>query len=155
MRARRLPEGLHVATTSTSPPALQQAPRSGTTKRAVAVTIAGQRLSLKSDADEGYVQLLADYVDEKIKELGPRTAQVASHEVAVLAALRIADDLFRERRGRVELRRRVRAEVKRMLGSLPGSVETLPGGSREIESAAGIAGVADAAEVAGSEGSKA
>ena len=125
-------------------------------KKSVAVTIAGLRLSLKSDADAAYVQLLADYVDEKIKELGPRSSQVAPHEAAVLAALRIADDLFRERRARSELRRRVRAEVQHMVSVLPpGSTDVaeiagafpLAGGPQIMSEVAGVVHVSELSQM--------
>jgi cell division protein ZapA len=84
-------------------------------RRSFAVTIAGQRYVLKSDADEKYVQSLADFVDDKIREVQKASKQVATHQVAILAALQIADSLFREKRGRAELRRRVKESSRRML----------------------------------------
>lgn len=87
-------------------------------KRSFAVTIAGQRISLKSDADESYVQLLAELVDEKVRELGPRGARSSASEVALLAALRIADELLRERKRRAELRQQVRTQAQRLLDEI-------------------------------------
>jgi cell division protein ZapA len=83
-------------------------------KRSIAVTIAGQRYTIKSDAEESYVHSLATLVDDKIKQVqrGAKTAQPAA--VAVLAALQLADDLQRERAGRAELRRRVREKSRAM-----------------------------------------
>ncbi len=77
-------------------------------KRPVPVTIAGQRYTIKSDAEEAYVQSLAAMVDDKVKEVqrGAKTAPLQA--VAVLAALQIADELVRERDRRQDLRRRVR-----------------------------------------------
>jgi cell division protein ZapA len=77
-------------------------------KRSVPVTIAGQRYTIKSDAEEAYVQSLAELVDERIRQVqrGAKTAGLQS--VAVLAALQLADELVRERDGRAALRRRVR-----------------------------------------------
>ena len=92
-------------------------------KRSVAVTIAGQRFSLKSDADESYVQLLAETVDSRVRELQKRSRQAGLQEAAVLTALQLADDLLRERRKRADLRRKVREQAQRLLGELPaGSV---------------------------------
>ena len=89
-------------------------------KRSVAVTIAGQRFSLKSDADESYVQLLAESVDTRVRDLQKRSRQAGLQEAAVLVALQLADDLLRERRQRDDLRRRVREQAKRMLLELQG-----------------------------------
>ena len=84
-------------------------------KRSVAVTIAGQRYTIKSDADEAYVQTLADLVDQKVKEVQRGAKTAAPHAVVALAALQIADELarsqeelVRERSRRADLRRRVR-----------------------------------------------
>jgi cell division protein ZapA len=81
-------------------------------KRSVAVTIAGQRYTIKSDADEAYVHSLAGVVNDKIKEVqkGAKTAPLQA--VAVLAALQFADELERERARRTELRKRVREKSR-------------------------------------------
>ena len=84
-------------------------------KRSVAVTINGQRYTIKSDAEEAYVHALADLVDQKVREVQRGAKTAAPHAVAVLAALQIADELSRsqqeltrERSRRADLRRRVR-----------------------------------------------
>ena len=86
-----------------------------TLKRSVAVTIAGQHYTIKSDAEEAYVQSLASLVDQKVREVQRGAKTAAPHAVAVLAALQIADELARsqqelttERGRRADLRRRVR-----------------------------------------------
>ncbi len=81
-------------------------------KRSVAVTIAGQRYTIKSDADEAYVHSLAGVVNDKIKEVqkGAKTAPLQA--VAVLAALQLADELERERVRRSDLRKRVREKSR-------------------------------------------
>ena len=84
-------------------------------KRSVAVEIAGQRYVIKSDADEAYVHELAHYVDGRIDELRRATRTVSTPQVAILAALNIADDLFRERREGGELKRKVRERTKAVL----------------------------------------
>ncbi len=82
------------------------------------MTIAGQSYALKSDADEAYVQFLAGFVDEKIRDAQRRSKQIATQKLAVLAALQIADDLFRERRRRSELRQRVRNQARKLLDEM-------------------------------------
>ena len=81
-------------------------------KRSVAVTIAGQRYTIKSDADEAYVHSLAELVDEKMREIQRAAKTAPPQAIAVLTALQLADELVRERRGRAELRSRVRAETR-------------------------------------------
>ncbi|MSP62675.1 MAG: cell division protein ZapA [Myxococcales bacterium] len=92
-------------------------------RRSVAVTIAGQRYMLKSDAEVEYVNSIAAFVDQKIGEVQRSTRQVGTHQVAILAALQIADDLFQERRRRAELRRKVRDRSRRMLATIAREVK--------------------------------
>ena len=83
-------------------------------KRSISVIIAGQKLLVKSSAPDAYLRTLAGFVEEKIREAkGDRSAPVAS--AVALAALNIADDLFRERAGRAALRRKVREKSRALL----------------------------------------
>ena len=61
-------------------------------KRVVDVEIMGQKFSLKSDADENYIRVVADYVDEKVQELLKTARPSAQFNVAIMAALNIADE---------------------------------------------------------------
>ena len=51
-----------------------------------------------NDASPKYTQSLAKYVDEKMKDISQTTSTVSSIKVAVLAALNIADELFKVKR---------------------------------------------------------
>lgn len=65
--------------------------------RVVSVEIQGQRYPVRSDLDAAYVAELATYVDAKMR-LASRESSVAdSMRIAVIAALNIADELFRAR----------------------------------------------------------
>jgi cell division protein ZapA len=87
------------------------------------VTIAGQRYTVKSDAEEAYVHSLAQLVDERVREV-QRGAKVAPpHAVAVLAAMQIADELLREREHRATLRRRVRETSRHLRAYLDREVQ--------------------------------
>jgi cell division protein ZapA len=71
----------------------------------VSVEIRGHRYPIRSDLDEQYVHGLALYVDGKIQAASETTESGDPLRLAVLAALNIADELFRcrdqqhERRG--------------------------------------------------------
>ena len=66
-------------------------------KKSVTVDIAGQKFTLKTDADEAYVKSLARFVTGKMDEARRAAKTVATQSVAILAALHIADDLFQVR----------------------------------------------------------
>ena len=61
----------------------------------IPVEIHGQRYPIRSTLDEEYVARLAAYVDEKMRAAADSTPTGDSLRLAVLAALNIADELFR------------------------------------------------------------
>jgi cell division protein ZapA len=63
--------------------------------RVIPVEIHGQRYPIRSSLDPVYVARLASYVDEKIRTAGDSTPTGDSLRLAVIAALNIADELFR------------------------------------------------------------
>ena len=65
--------------------------------RVVSVEIAGQRYPIRSALDATYVAQLAAYVDEKMRLAARETSSGDTLKVAVLAALNLADELFRAR----------------------------------------------------------
>lgn len=64
-------------------------------KKALDVEILGQKLTIASDAEESYMIKVADYVDGKMQELMRSPKSVAKTNVAMLAALNIADEYHR------------------------------------------------------------
>lgn len=64
--------------------------------REIDLEIAGQRLHIRTDEDEAYMQGLAAYVDEQMRIIGKGQQRgIASLTIALLAALRIADDFHK------------------------------------------------------------
>jgi cell division protein ZapA len=64
-------------------------------KKALDVEILGQKFTISSDAEEGYMLKVAGYVDGKMQELMQASKPVAKTNVAMLAALNIADEFHR------------------------------------------------------------
>jgi cell division protein ZapA len=65
--------------------------------KSVSVEIFGQRYPIRSSLDIEYVTRLASYVDGKIRAAGDSAPSGDPLRLAVLAALNIADELFRLR----------------------------------------------------------
>jgi cell division protein ZapA len=65
--------------------------------RVVTVEIGGLRYPIRSALPEDYVQGLASYVDTKLQAAADQTEAADSMKVAIVAALNIADELFRSR----------------------------------------------------------
>ena len=63
--------------------------------KVIPVEIHGQRYPIRSSLEPEYVARLAQYVDEKMKAAADSTPTGDSLRLAVLAALNIADELFR------------------------------------------------------------
>src|SRR3954466_8897995 len=67
-----------------------------TDPKSVSVEIFGQRYPIRSSLDVEYIQRLAQFVDGKIRAAGDSAPSGDPVRLAVLAALNIADELFRE-----------------------------------------------------------
>ena len=61
----------------------------------IPVDIFGQRYPIRTELDQAYVARLAAYVDQKLRAAAETTPTGDSLRLAVLAALNIADELFR------------------------------------------------------------
>jgi cell division protein ZapA len=70
-------------------------PRDG--KNVVQVQILGQQLPLRTEADPKYAIELAEFVDQKMREVTKMLPVASVSKVAILASLNIADELFKER----------------------------------------------------------
>ena len=64
----------------------------------IRVEIYDQSYTVRSDGDANYLKQLAEYVDERMREISSGTLTVDSRKVAILAALYIADELHQLRR---------------------------------------------------------
>jgi cell division protein ZapA (FtsZ GTPase activity inhibitor) len=67
--------------------------------QATTVTIYGQEYTVRGGEDPEYVREVARYVDQRMKEVSKESQQVSSTKVAILAAMNITEELFRERSG--------------------------------------------------------
>ncbi len=66
-------------------------------KNILKVNIFGTDYPLKVNANVEYVQRIAEYVDHKMKEVQQAKPNRPLHQIAILAALNIADELLQQR----------------------------------------------------------
>lgn len=59
----------------------------------IAVEIFGERHIVRGEGEPEYIQALAHEVDKKMRLIAQRLPRLAVHQVAILAALNLADDL--------------------------------------------------------------
>ena len=92
-------------------------------KRSVVVHVGGQRYVVRSGADEAYIQKLAEYVDERLKEVQSSSKPASTPSLTMLAALNIADELFQERKKGLDLKKRVRDKSRAMIAMVDKEVK--------------------------------
>lgn len=63
----------------------------------VEVTILGRRIRIRSEDDEDYIREVASYVNERMTEVQKATQSTATIDVAILAAMNVADDYFKSK----------------------------------------------------------
>jgi cell division protein ZapA len=71
---------------------MTERPKRAEPEQTVRVEIYNQTYSIRSDGDNEYILKLAEYVDNKMREISSGTFTVDSLKVAILAALHIADE---------------------------------------------------------------
>ena len=82
----------------------------------VKVTIYGQEYTIKAPADATYIKNIAEYVDQKMREIQEElnTPQVPA-KVAILAAMNIADEYFAIKRDHDDVKNSVESKVSSLL----------------------------------------
>jgi cell division protein ZapA len=68
---------------------------SKTPSELIRVEIFGQSYNVRGEEEKAYLEELARFVDTKMKHISETTATSDSLKVAILAALNIADELFK------------------------------------------------------------
>ncbi len=63
----------------------------------IKVTIFGSDYTIRGEADHDYIQKLASYVDSRMKEIGQGTNLNNPLKISILAAINLADEIFRLR----------------------------------------------------------
>ena len=75
-------------------------------KNKVVVTIADREYTMVAVEDEAYVRKCADHVDAQLRELSG--ARISQADAAILTAMNIADEYFREQEAAENLRRQIK-----------------------------------------------
>jgi cell division protein ZapA len=86
--------------------------------KTIEVEVFGHRFSLQGEGDEAYFHELAEYVDTQMRTLAKQTKTSTPTKLAILAAINVTDELFRQRRhresGETEMERRAQLLVERI-----------------------------------------
>lgn len=104
-------------------------------RQPIKVTIFGSDYTIRGEADHDYIQELAAYVDSKMKEIGQGTQLGNPLKISILAAINLADEIFRLRT----------AKQNQPLETLPGELELPAPGSIAPEAIKALASHIEAA----------
>ena len=82
----------------------------------VKVSIYGQEYTIKAPADTTYIKNIAEYVDQKMREIQEElnTPQVPA-KVAILAAMNIADEFFAIKRDNDKMKNTLEGKVSSLM----------------------------------------
>ncbi len=84
--------------------------------KTIEIEVFGHRFSLQGEGDEAYFHELAEYVDAQMRTLAKQTRTSTPTKLALLAAINVTDQLFRQQRhkdsGESEMERRVQLLVE-------------------------------------------
>jgi cell division protein ZapA (FtsZ GTPase activity inhibitor) len=87
-------------------------------KRSMNLEVHGQRLTVVSDNDEERVRDLVAFVNRKLEEAKDAARRAQPDQIALLALLNVAEELFREKQKSEKMRRRVRERSVKLLGAI-------------------------------------
>ena len=87
----------------------------------------GQRFTVVSDNDEARVRDIVAFVNRRLEEIKDSSKRIQTDQIALLAALNIAEELFEERLKNRSLRRKVRDRSLKLLHAIDAM-------SRDLES---------------------
>jgi cell division protein ZapA len=81
----------------------------------IQVEIFGQKYSLKGGADADYIRELAGLVDSRMKDVQKGMGTADGYRIAILAALNLADELYRARSQQKTMQKTAEVSLKRLL----------------------------------------
>jgi cell division protein ZapA len=83
-------------------------------KNVLKIRIYGAEYLIRGQADVNYMKSVAEYVDSKMLEVDKNVRVDSSLKVAILATLNIADELFRERAEKENIRTELEQKLQQL-----------------------------------------
>ena len=87
------------------------------------VEIFGAEYQVRGTDDGGYLQGLAELVDRRMRDIAQHVASGDTARIAILAALNLADELFRLQRAQEEERVEIREKMAELTQELTRALE--------------------------------
>ena len=98
--------------------------RSSKATTATEVEIFGAIYHVRGEKNSEYLQELAAIVDRKMREIAQQVSTVDTAKIAILAALNIADELFRCRSHQEGARVQITEKVAELTGELEAALQS-------------------------------
>jgi cell division protein ZapA len=83
--------------------------------RRVKISVFNNDYFIKTDAEDEYIQQIATYLEEKVKETSPQVGAIVVPRPFLLATIKIADDYFRLKREFEEFKNRAEERTRRLV----------------------------------------
>lgn len=90
----------------------------------IEVEIFGSAYQVRGEKDSEHLQEVAQLVDERMREIAEHVSTVDTAKIAILAALNIADELFRCREKQEGQRVEISEKVAELTGELSSALQT-------------------------------
>ncbi len=103
-------------------------------KQVMDLELFGQRFTVATDAPTERVRDIVDFVNRRLETVRDASKRVQTDQIALLAALNIAEELFAERDRRRKIERSVRDRSVKLLNAIDGiskEIDLAPHGSGE------------------------
>jgi len=81
-------------------------------KKQIEIKVMGQKFVIRSESSEDYVNQVATFVDQKMNDVVKNSKSVASLNVAILAAMNIADEYLKYRMNKERQHTQVEKKIK-------------------------------------------
>ena len=94
--------------------------------KTIEVEVFGHRFSLQGEGEESYFHELAEYVDQQMRTLTQKTQTNTPTKLAILAAINITDQLFRQRRERTVGEAEIERRAQILLETIDKHLESIP-----------------------------
>ena len=81
-------------------------------KKQIEIKVLGQKFVVRSDSDDDYVNQVAAFVDQKMNDVMKSSKTVASLNVAILAAMNIADEYMKYKQTKEKQSSHIEKKIK-------------------------------------------
>ncbi|MEM1023250.1 MAG: cell division protein ZapA [Myxococcota bacterium] len=100
-------------------------------KRTLDLELFGQRFSVSTDTEEKRVREIVGFVNQRLEAIRDGSRRVHTDQIALLAALNIAEELFDERDEHDAVRRGIRERAHNLLHRIDVAAQAVDAGDRE------------------------